>query len=440
MRFSAVTLGCKVNQYESQSIEGILVSRGHVHVKSGEGCDACIINTCAITAESERKSRQAVRRMRKMEPGAIIAVCGCYSQLAPEAIEQLGADLIGGSGDRVGFALEIERVALGRVARLQETRSPETSSPGSRPPATRYEDIPPGGGAARTRALLKIQDGCSNYCAYCIVPYVRGRARSLPIARAAENAKLLGERGFREIVITGIEISSYGIDLEGSPTLAEAVQEICASAPNARFRLGSLDPSVVTGDFCLKLRDISNLCDHFHLSLQSGCNDTLQRMGRRYSPGEAAKAIAQLRDLFPGCGITADLIVGFPGETDAEFAQTLGFIKAAGFSDMHIFPFSARPGTLAAAMPGQVGKGVKKERARTAAETAEGMARSFRLALIGRTVEVLFERKRNGFWVGHAGNYVEVAAINGGARNEICNVMITSVKDIVAWGEIQPPA
>jgi len=463
MRFCAVTLGCKVNQFETQAIESMLVSRGHKLVGPGDGCDACIINTCAVTAESVRKSRQAVRRMAKMEPRALVAVCGCFSQLSPEVPESLGADIVGGSGNRAGFALEVERlvVSRGQVSqdkmqtsqdrgqvsqdRGQASQDKMQTSQGmgggteNLPPSCvggAFEDIPPGGGGARTRALLKIQDGCDNYCAYCIVPYARGRARSLPVARAAENARLLGERGFREIVITGIEISSYGKDLDGAPALECAVREIGAAAPSARLRLGSLDPGAVTGDFCRELGAIPNLCNHFHLSLQSGCDGTLRRMGRKYSAGAAREAIGSLRQMFPGCGITADLIVGFPGETDAEFTQTMEFIKAAGFSGMHIFPYSLRPGTRAADMPEQIEKGVKRARASDAAAAAAAMAHDFRLGQVGKTVRVLFERKRGGRWTGHAGNYIEVAALEGGARNEICDVRIAEIEDGLALGEI----
>jgi len=308
----------------------------------------------------------------------------------------------------------------------------------NRPLPCVFEDIPPGGGAARTRALLKIQDGCDNYCAYCVVPFVRGRARSLPVARAAENAALLCGRGYREIVITGIEISSYGKDLDGAPALGRVAREISAAAPGARLRLGSLDPGAVTGGFCRELGAVPNLCNHFHLSLQSGCDDTLRRMGRKYGAGEALEAMGSLRQAFPDCGITADLIVGFPGETDAEFMQTLAFIWAAGFSGMHIFQYSPRPGTRAADMPEQVEKGAKRARARAAAAVAAIMAHDFRLGQVGKTVQVLFERKRGGLWVGHSGNYIEVAAMEGGARNEICDVKITKIKDNLALGEIIP--
>jgi len=427
MRFCTATFGCKVNQVETLAIENILTSRGHVLAEPGEGCDACIINTCTVTAESARKSRQAVRRMKKLEPGAVIAVCGCLSQLEPGKAGELGADLVGGSGDRRGFALEIEKM-LGR----SERKVVVDDAAGRR----LFEELPTGGSGARTRAMLKIQDGCDNFCAYCVIPFARGRSRSLPPQQAATHARQLGRQGFREIVVTGIEISSYGIDLEGRPSLADAIREINGAAPGARLRLGSLDPSAVTAGFCNELAAISNLCDHFHLSLQSGCDETLRRMGRKYTTGAVREAMSSLRRLFPDCGITADLIAGFPGETDSEFEQTLSFIKAAKFSDMHIFPYSPRPGTRAAAMPGQVTKGMRRERAGIAAVAAGEMARDFAFSQVGKTVEVLFERERGGFWAGHSGNYIEVVAKAGGARNSMSSVRITNVDDGQVLGEL----
>jgi len=487
MRFCSLTLGCKVNQFETQGIESILVSLGHTQAKPGDGCDVCIVNTCAVTAQSARKSRQAVRRMRNAEPDALVAVCGCLTQLEPQTALSLGADLVGGSGDRRGFALEIEQLynekrADGSFAwRKQEDGSlaflgdsgkqgdgllafsggDEEMSPDFREPSLRFsemsqrfressismvadaraerqafEELPPGVAAGRTRALVKIQDGCDNRCAYCVIPNARGRSRSLPAERAAGQARSLGEQGFREIVVTGIEISSYGKDLPGNPTLTDAMRTISLAAPGARLRLGSLDPGAVTEGFCRELGAISNLCDHFHLSLQSGCDATLRRMGRKYGTDAVSGAVSSLRRLFPDCGITADLIVGFPGETDAEFGQTLEFIKAAAFSGMHIFPFSARPGTRAADMPGQLDKCVKRERAGIAAATAQAMSHRFRLSQVGKTVTVLFERRRCGFWAGHSGNYIEVCAEGAEGKNSMHEVRLAAVEGGFVFGEI----
>jgi len=407
----------------------ILSSKNHTQVKPGEGCDVCFINTCAVTAESVRKSRQAVRRLQKAEPDALIAVCGCASQLEPSTFEALGAGLVGGSGDRLGFIAKLEQLA--------ENRSDAASRLLDAPENRRFfEQLPPGQPSGRTRALLKIQDGCENYCAYCIVPYVRGPVRSLPPTQAAESAGRLAEQGAREIVITGIEISSYGKDLKDHPTLTDVLLAVSESAPGARLRLSSLDPGAITRDFCAKLGEVPNLCDHFHLSLQSGCDDTLRRMGRKYDSDTVLEAITSLRRLFPDCGLTADLITGFPGETNEEFRQTMEFIKTAAFSDMHIFPFSPRPGTAASDMPGQTDKKVRQDRARLAAAAALDMARGFRLGQVGKTVDVLFERKRGGLWIGHSGNYIEVAVASGGAKNSVCPVRITCVQDDGVLGEI----
>ena len=457
MKFCYITLGCKVNQYETQAIERILTERGHIGAKIGAGCDVCIINTCAVTAESVRKSRQAIRRAKKSEPGALVAVCGCLSQLDPSEIETLGVDVVGGSGGKLEFVSAIEQRLKDMLSQLGETNRQETdrlhetnaidtlmhthaagicSSPknGNSQPArnAEFEELAPGTSADRTRGLLKIQDGCDNYCAYCIIPYARGHARSLPRARAIEFASSLAGQGYREIVVTGIEISAYGKDfapvsasVPARAPLLDVVRDISDAAPNARLRLGSLDPGILSDSFCRELSAISSICNHFHLSLQSGCDATLQRMGRKYNTADTLRSIALLRELFPGCAIAADLIVGFPGERDAEFDETLRFIKAANFAFMHIFPFSPRPGTAAANMPMQIPLDICRARASAASAIASEMSASFREAQVGKTLDVLFERERCGYWYGHSSNYVEVAARGAIERNMLLPIHIT---------------
>ena len=429
MKFCYVTLGCKVNQYETHAMISILISRGHIRAEAGQGCDVCIINTCAVTAESVRKSRQSVRRMKKLEPDALIAICGCFSQLEPDIAASLGADMVGGSGNRKGFTDELERMAESR-----KNASPVIAV--DRLDEKIFEELLPGLTGGRTRANLKIQDGCDCFCSYCVVPYARGRSRSLPLERAVEQARYFAGAGYREIVITGIEISSYGKDLADRPSLIDVLKAVRSAAPKTRLRLGSLDPGSVNKEFRHGLSSISNLCDHFHLSLQSGCDDTLGRMGRKYRTDDVSEAILELRRLFPDCGVTADLIAGFPGETDTEFKKTMEYIKSAAFSDMHVFPFSPRPGTPASLMPDQIEKSVRRRRARTAANLAEEMFCDFRIGQIGKIVEVLFEQKRRDLWVGHSGNYMEIAA-KGGAVNSIYPVRITAVEDKRVFGEIQ---
>ena len=415
MRFYVETLGCKVNQAESLSLESALISRGHTLSEPGRGCDICIINTCAVTAESARKSRQTVRRLKKLEPSAKIVVCGCLSQLEPDAASQLGADIIGGTGDKATLAAQIEQLT-DFATQWAADKGLSTIS--------------------KTRALLKIQDGCDNFCAYCVIPYARGKPRSLPVGDAVEQAREIQHAGFREIVITGIEISSYGKDLPGGETLVDVIRAIGNAAPDARLRIGSIDPSAVTEDFCRALSAGINLCNHFHLSLQSGCDETLCRMGRKYDTNTVSGAIAHLRKYFPDCGITADLITGFPGESDMEFAQTMEFIKSAKFSDMHIFPFSPRPQTPAASMPGQVEKKIRRERARIATQAARDMSLAFKQSQVGKTLNVLIERESDGFSTGHTSNYLEVHVKNGGEKNSVHSIQITGVEDALVWGEI----
>jgi len=415
-----MTLGCKVNQYETLALEGILCKQGHELVNLGDGCDVCILNTCAVTVESERKSRQAIRRMKKLEPEAKIAVCGCYSKLKPESVKKAGADYISG----------IVNTKLAKLGTVLLTINDEKSTNNVSRTVPNFDELPPGSSVNRTRALLKIQDGCDKFCTYCIVPHIRGRSRSLPLERVAEYAKQLDKQGYKEIVITGIEISSYNKDL------VNAIKIISAEAPNARLRLGSLDPAMMTNEMCNKLSEIPALCNHFHLSLQSGCDKILNEMGRKYTTNQVSQNIEFLRTYFPGCAITADLITGFPGETDEDFNLTLDFIQKTEFSDMHIFPYSPRPGTKAADMANQIEQSIKKERARIATKTAKKMADSYKKAQIGKTLEVLIEQENNGCSKGHSGNYQLVNVKEKLKRNTIHNVTIKGIKNDILSGEI----
>ncbi|MBR1658970.1 MAG: tRNA (N(6)-L-threonylcarbamoyladenosine(37)-C(2))-methylthiotransferase MtaB [Oscillospiraceae bacterium] len=415
MKYAITTLGCKVNQFESQAIETLLRSRGHQAAGEGDA-DVVIVNTCAVTAESGRKSRQTIRRMLKEHPGAFAAVCGCWSQLSPEDAAELGARVIYGSGDRAKFVDAVE-AAASETAVDDPFRRRE------------IEALPAGALEGRTRAYLRIEDGCDNFCSYCVIPYARGRVRSMALSDvAAEAARLAGE-GFRELVVTGIEIASYGKDLPDRPNLADAVRSAADAAPGLRLRLGSLEPRVVTEAFCFALADCGSVCPHFHLSLQSGCDRTLAAMKRKYDSARFAESAALLRSAFPGCALTADLIVGFPGETEEDFAATLELIRSIGFAAMHIFPYSPRPGTPAAAMAEQLPKAEKEARARRAKAVARTMQRSYLTSQVGRTLPVLFEtREADGRWQGHSDNYCLVSAKGESLHGIMKNVKILSVE------------
>ena len=426
MKVAIYTLGCKVNQYETQAIEQELRRRGHTIVPFDADADAYVVNTCSVTAVGDQKSRQAVHRARKSHPGAVVAICGCYTQTHLEEARGLGADLIAGTGDRMGFVDLLERAA----AEKQPIESVDESLR-----LREFEILPAGGLPSRTRAMLKVEDGCVNFCTYCIIPYARGPVRSEPLEAAAEQARQLAAEGYREIVVTGIELSSWGRDLKTGQTLPDLIEAVCAAAPSARVRLGSLEPRTVTEEFCGRAAGLSNLCPQFHLSLQSGCDATLRRMNRRYTTARYLESVSLLNRYFEYPAITTDLITGFPGETEEEFARTLAFLRKCGFAAMHIFPYSIRPGTPAAGMP-QVPKAVREERARRAAAVARELHGAYLSGCVGRTYPVLFEQPKNGRFSGHAPNYMEVLAEGEGLHNAVRNTVITGTDGRVLFGRI----
>lgn len=427
MTYKIMTLGCKVNQYETQALETMLLSAGFTPAEDGQPAELIVVNTCAVTAESGRKSRQAIRRMQGENPGAVTAVCGCFSQLSPEAAEALGVDVIHGSGNKKLFFEDILKAVESRE------KSVYTDDPFQR---RQLEELTSGAVSGRTRAMLKIQDGCVNFCTYCIIPYTRGRLRSLPLDRcAAVSAELAGE-GYRELVLTGIEIASYGKDLEGEPTLADAVEAVAAASGDMRIRLGSLEPTVITEDFCRRIAATGRVCPHFHLSMQSGCDRTLKAMNRKYDSARFFAVTERLRRYFPNCGLTADMIVGFPGETEKDHAEALAFIRKCGFSSMHIFPYSRRPGTKADKMPGQLTAAEKKLRAESAQAAAAEMESEFLRSCIGTVQPVLFEARHGDLWVGHAPNYALVCAEGENLHGIVENVKILSSNDTMLVGKV----
>ena len=418
MKFAFYTLGCKTNQYETQAMERLLTDMGHEIGKFDEVCDAYVINTCSVTAVADKKNRAMIRRCRRDNPEAVIAVCGCYPQHDAEAVRNLGADVIGGSGNRQEF---IDLL----LAELNSRQHRESVDNALR--RREFEILPAGGLEERTRAMLKVQDGCVNFCTYCIIPYTRGPIRSAPVEVAVEQARELARRGYREIVVTGIEIASWGADLPGKPEVTGLIEAVCLAVPELRVRLGSLEPRIVTEDFCERLCKLPNLCPQFHLSMQSGCDTVLARMKRKYDTARYYESVRLLNAYFADCAVTTDMIVAFPGETEEEFARSLEFIRKCGFADMHIFPYSRRPGTPADKMPGQHNNATKEERSRAAIAVAEELSLAYRQKLVGKQLEVLFEEQDGSFFTGHAMNYVKVYHNGENLHNKIKTVTVTEV-------------
>ena len=427
MRVAIYTLGCKMNQYETQAMEQLLRRKGHQVVDFSQEADAYVVNTCSVTAVSDQKSRKVLHRVRRERPGAVLAVCGCYPQTHVEDVRKLDVDLIAGTGDRAGFVDLLEQAVEERRPLELVDRSFDRRS---------FEVLPAGGMENRTRAMLKVEDGCVNFCSYCIIPYARGPVRSLPLDKAVEQAAQLKAEGYREIVITGIEISSWGRDLKNGLTLIDLMEAISAAAPGVRIRLGSLEPRTVTEEFCRRAAALPDLCPQFHLSMQSGCDDTLKRMNRKYGTARYLESVELLNRFFDRPAVTTDMIVGFPEETEEEFAKTLDFIRRCGFAQMHIFPYSIRPGTPAAEME-QVPKAVKEDRARRAAAAAADMHRAYLDGCVGKTYPVLFEQPRDGKFSGHAPNYLEVLAEGEGLHNQVKPVRITGTDGQVLFGELE---
>ena len=428
MRIAFYTLGCKTNQYETQAMEQLLEKAGYEIGSFEDTNDAYVINTCSVTAIADKKNRAMIRRCRREHPGALIGVCGCYTQHDPETVRALGVDVLGGSGGRQVFLEDLTAALEGKA---------HTDHLDNALGRREFEILPPGGLEERTRAMLKVQDGCVNFCTYCIIPYTRGPVRSAPLDTALEQAKAIAAQGYREIVVTGIEIASWGVDLPGKPNLIDLAEQLCRTVPEMRIRLGSLEPRVITRAFCDRLKSCPNLCPQFHLSMQSGCDTVLSRMKRKYDTARYYESVELLREAFPGCAVTTDMIVAFPGETEEEFRESLRFIRKCGFADMHIFPYSRRPGTPADKMPGQLGNAIKEARSREAIAVAAEMNRAYRESMVGSTQEVLFEDKHLALYAGHTPNYMKVYAAGEDLHNRLRQVTITGLYEDGLFGVLK---
>lgn len=387
MKVCFYTLGCKVNQYETQAMREDFIRRGFSVVPFGSPCDVCVVNTCTVTAESDAKSRKMVRRAKRENPGAAVVMAGCFVEASPKAAGRTaGADLLVGNADKPRLAELVLKYLEEKTARAQDL--PDSWGAG---PDKCFSPMGITGFEEHTRAVVKVEDGCDNFCSYCVIPYARGRVRSRPLSEIIPEVRGLLQNGYREIVLTGIHLASYGKEHGYTKNLCDVIEE-CAGLPGLlRLRLGSLEPGFVTLENVKRMSALSPLCPHFHLSLQSGCDETLRRMNRRYTTREFERGVTLLRESFADCSVTTDLIAGFPGETEKEFNAALDFTRRMRFSGAHIFVYSRREGTPAAQMPGQVPEPVKKQRARILAGVEAESRRAYRSAFEGRILPVLFE-------------------------------------------------
>lgn len=394
MKVKIKTLGCKVNFVESLALEERLRKAGFEIVDSNEEiCDIFILNSCSVTNESDKKSRQALSRNRKMNPDNYSVIMGCYSQVSKdELLENKNVNLVVGNKDKldISYLMNLDKDKGEKVYDISKY--------------IEFEDLPLHGTGEKTRGFIKIEDGCDNFCSYCIIPFARGRVRSRSIESIKKEATSLGQNA-KEIVITGIEVASYGKDLK-DVTLIDAIEAVHEAAPNVRIRLSSLEISVITDDFLRRLKNISQFCDQFHLSLQSGSDNVLKAMNRKYNKESFKKKVDLIRTYYPNAGITTDIIVGFPGETEEDHESTVQYLKDLKLSRIHIFPYSIRKGTKAADME-QVDGNIKIRRKNELEKLGEELQDEFKNSLLNKKEEVLIEERAKGFFTGYTRNYVK---------------------------------
>ena len=420
-----MTLGCKVNQYETETMEGLFRQAGYKTVPFTEPADVYIVNTCAVTMLGEKKSRQLVRRAQRQNEAALIAVTGCYAQLAPEVLESLpGVRLVVGTRDRGRIVELVEEAAAGDGI-LRDV--------GDIMAADTFEDIPLFSAPARTRAFLKIQEGCQNFCSFCIIPYTRGPLRSRSLASVRRETGKLLSAGFQEIVLTGIHLGAYGRDLKSGVTLVDAARTVLDFDELRRLRLGSLESIELSPELFALLKSDRRFARHLHLPLQAGADPILRAMNRPYNTAAFSRLLEKVREAAPGIAVSTDVIVGFPGETDELFQKSLSFVQRQGFARVHVFPYSRRPGTPAAARPDQVPGAVKKERARLMQAVADEIAAAYHAAFLGATVPVLFETTKNGIADGLTDTYIRVYTDTSVPPGEIVPVKLQCLYRDGVW-------
>jgi len=422
-----LTLGCKVNTYETEGMKRLFEKSGYLVVEPDTAADVYVINTCTVTHLSDRKSRQMIRRARRLNPNAVIAAVGCYAQVAPEEVSKIeGVNLVIGNNHKSEIVDLVENASWD-VQRIEVSPRKELKD---------FEELWAESYTGQTRAFLKIQDGCDQFCSYCIIPFARGRVRSRSIQSIMTEAEKLIDNGFKEIVLTGIHLTSYGKDT-GTGTLLDVIKGLDKLNGLVRIRLGSLEPLYMTGNMIKEMSKIKKLCPHFHLSLQSGCDETLARMNRKYTTAEFGEIVKNIRQNFDDVAITTDIMTGFPGETDEEFRKTCDFVESIGFSQAHIFQYSIRKGTKAAEMEEQIPHTEKEERSKILAEICNKSMHNFREKQIGKITGVLFEEEIEGYYAGHTGNYIPVRVLsNKDLSGELLDVKLVKNEHDFIIGQI----
>ena len=416
------TLGCKVNQYETNAMEQQFIQNNYKIVDNTEKADIYVINTCTVTNMADRKSRQMLRRVKEINQSAVIVVCGCYAQVAKTELEQIPeVDIILGINEKNKIVQIVEEYLANKDNII------EVADVSKQKEFLDFGDVTY---TEKNRAVIKVQDGCNMFCSYCLIPYARGRIRSRKIENVVSEIEKIAKQGIKEVVITGIHVASYGKDFDNENIrLINLLEEINKIEGIERIRLSSLEPTIVDEKFAQRLAKLEKICDHFHLSLQSGCDATLKRMNRKYTTARYKEATEILRKYYPNANFTTDVIVGFPGETNEEFNQTYKFLKEIGFYKMHIFKYSQRKGTVAEKLPNQVDGNIKEERSRKLIELSNNMQNEKNSQYIGKTVKVLFEEYENEYYKGHTTNYMVVKV-----KEKEQDGFIDNIKDIEIIG------
>ena len=431
MKVAFYTLGCKVNQYETNGMIQAFLEKGYELAQFSEKADIYVINTCTVTSISDKKSRQMIRRTKQLNPDAIVVAVGCYAQVAKDRLEEIkDIDLILGISEKKDIVKYVEE-------ELKDRKQKEYISDVMN--QKEFVDFGNVNYTDKNRVAIKVQDGCNQFCTYCIIPYARGRIRSRKIETVKQEVESLAKKGIREIVVTGIHVASYGKDLEEDVGLINLLEELNKIDGIERIRLSSLEPTLITSEFVERLSKLEKICDHFHLSLQSGCDTTLKRMNRHYTTEDFKKATELLRKVYPNVALTTDIIVGFPGETEDEFNTTYNFLKDINFYKMHIFKYSQRHGTKAEKMPNQVDAKIKEERSRKLIELSDKNEIEQNIKYKGKILKVLVEEYEDGYFKGHTTNYilVKIQENEKNLKNKIVDVKIIDNEGIELIGKLE---